>query len=140
MQMMMNVASAPAVECSALLGVFVIPSIRDAWDKYLLLLATLYMLGTCIWILWDEYAPNFHRKKRNSDNQQSPSQVNDTTRGNLSKLGRCYKNLRLLCGNAGGRIKMGWMDTCNVFAKLLDSGSKLFGAWHKRRQTPNVES
>ena len=51
------------------------------------------MLWTCGFILWGEYAPNFHHKQRDRANQQRPSQMNNPASGKLGKLSSGNENL-----------------------------------------------
>jgi hypothetical protein len=134
-------ADVTGVACSDLLGVMVIPSIRDAWDKYLLILATLYMLGTCIWILWDEYGPCFHRKKSNRDDEQSPSQVNNAPGGNLGKLRGGDKNLSLTVRDSDRsvNVRIGGMIGKRL-SVLVNQLLKFSRFVHKTRMTPNEKS
>ena len=132
-------AGTPDIACSALLGVFVIPSIRDAWDKYLLILATLAMLCVCIKILWEEYAPDFDSEQRQSKECQKPSEINNASGGNLCKLCRCHKYLRLHLGNLGHRVLLCGAYLRNGFLKCINPCLKFLGFAHKR-MTPNEKS
>jgi len=79
----------PGCAPSGWLGcVFGILPIGDNWDKYLLMLATLYLMGTCIWILWEEYRTHLNRKKRDRKNQQPNGEPHDPAGGNLGVLGK----------------------------------------------------
>ena len=75
------------------MNLFAMLSIRDGWDRYLLILVCLYGLWVCGSILWEEYGPNFHHKQDGGENGQKPSESNDAPRGNLSELGSSHKNL-----------------------------------------------
>ena len=120
-------------------GWFGMLSIRDGWDHYLLVLALLYMLWTCISILWEEYAPNFYSKQNDSDDKQSPSEPDNASRGNLSELGSCNDNLGLLGGNQKAYGASGFLfrNAKNLLAMPLNLCVKLFRCHAKQPNAPD---
>src|ERR1035438_103167 len=97
-------------------------SIRDGWDHYLLILACLYSLWVCGGILWEEYGPNFHRKKRKRENGQNPSEPNDAPGVNRSILGK--SNFKA----GSGEIKISRMAKCIKTVNKLLNVSLGFGS------------
>jgi hypothetical protein len=125
----------PAVGCSELLGV-VIP---DLW----LFRAMLFCFGAALYcfiraLLVDAYSIN---EKPSRKNNESPSEPDKATGGNLSELGsEAIQSRRLGHHFNIGKFKRLPLALFKLGKKLVYIFAKLFGFTHSAATTPNVQS
>ena len=115
-------------------------SFHKGWPLYIALLLELWALAICLSILWEYYKPYSEKKQRNAKNNQCPCEADNTTGGNLGKLRRQNKKLRLFFGNIGQRVKENinlipivmriGIDVSNFFTKLFNFCLKFFRIVH----------
>jgi hypothetical protein len=97
------------------------------------MLACLYGLWVCGSILWEEYGPDFHRKKRKSEDSQKPSEPDNPPGGNLGKLGSQGVQSGALSHHAVIRRMANWFLTFKKgFAKFINFLTKLFTIIHRK--------
>jgi hypothetical protein len=109
-------------------------SIRDGWDRYLVILACLFGLWVQTTILWEEYRTHLHCKKRNREKQQEGGQPDKTAANALIPFGNnvceCAYFSREDCGGDDffGKRRVVWVKgLCSkVGYKLVNLFAKLF--------------
>lgn len=118
-------------------------SIRQGWDHYLVILACLFSLYVCSRILWEEYSPNFHRKKGDGAEKQSPSEPDKPSARSLGE--HCLQGHHPGAESRDGGVvtlpvllSQVFLFVLNSVKKFLDFALKLIGGFHVHHQMPGA--
>jgi hypothetical protein len=123
-----------AVGCSAWLGAMA--SFRAGWDHYLCIVLLLCSIWLCVRSLWEEYAPDFNSKKGDSNDEQSPREIDNAARRNLSKLRSGDEYLRMQSSGPDIRARVGRRKLSHRLGRIINPILKSFRFGH-RAEAPN---